>query len=155
MKASIPHLCVAYWGTEGAGILAIAEDTGRFLVGLRSENVREPGTWNLPGGKRDKNDKTLEDTALREFKEETGYDGPLDLVPVMEFEDPGVFVFKTFVGLLPTEVDLDVNHETDEFRWVSFAELIDLEPKHPGFEILLDVAKDALEEYISIEEETD
>jgi hypothetical protein len=47
-----------FWGNRGAGCIIRARDTGRMLVGLRSEEVDEPltlGTWGGavdPGGTR-------------------------------------------------------------------------------------------------------
>jgi len=136
----------SYWGTSGAGVLAVAEDTGRFLVALRSEKVKEPGTWGTIGGKQDRGE-SFRETALREFQEETGYDGPIDLVAVMDYEDPGEFKYRNFVGVIAAEMDLTANDENDMFLWVTFDELLDLDPKHPGLEILLEVAADALEEF--------
>jgi 8-oxo-dGTP pyrophosphatase MutT (NUDIX family) len=143
----------AYWGTSGAGVLAVAEDTGRFLVALRGKDTREPGTWGTIGGRRDPGDKTLKDTALREFREETGYEGDIDLVPVLDFEDPGRFKYRNFVGVLPQEPeDLEGNDENEVLLWATYEELMALDPKHPGLAVLLDSAADALKDFIKKDE---
>jgi len=62
----------AHWGTHGAaGLLVVAE--GKVLLQLRSQAVREPHTWSIPGGARGK-DETAEHAALREAAEETSID---------------------------------------------------------------------------------
>jgi 8-oxo-dGTP pyrophosphatase MutT (NUDIX family) len=138
----------SYWGTEGAGVLAVAEDTGRFLVALRAQDVVEPGTWGTIGGKHDYKDEDLEATALREFGEETGYQGQIELFPVLDYEDPGKFKYRNFIGVVPTESkEITKNGESDEIKWVTFEELLALDPKHPGLEILLDAASEALSEF--------
>jgi 8-oxo-dGTP pyrophosphatase MutT (NUDIX family) len=140
----------AYWGTSGGGVLAIAEDTGRFLVALRGKDVREPGTWGTIGGRRDPGDITLKDTALREFREETGYEGDIDLIPVLDFEDPGLFKYRNFVGVLSQEPEeLEHNDENEVLAWVTYEELMALDPKHPGLAILLDLAADALQAFVN------
>jgi len=58
-----------HWGKAGAGVLLT---TGRkVLVLLRSEDVTEPGTWNLAGGAVDSDEEPLV-AGLRELEEETG-----------------------------------------------------------------------------------
>jgi len=137
----------AYWGTSGAGVLAVAEDTGRILVALRGEKVREPGTWGTIGGRRDPQDKSLRETALREFIEETGYQGPIDLIPALDYDDPGLFQYRNYIGLMPAEVaEFEKNSENDKLQWCTYDELMALDPKHPGLEVLLDFLGNALKE---------
>jgi dual specificity phosphatase 3 len=62
----------AHWGTHGAAGLLVV-DKGKVLLQLRSQGVREPHTWSIPGGARGK-DETPKDAALREAAEETGID---------------------------------------------------------------------------------
>ena len=139
----------SYWGTSGAGVLAVAEDTGRFLVGLRGEKTFEPGTWGTIGGRHEPQDKDLRATALREFQEETGYAGPMELIPIMDFKDPDVFQYRTYLGILPTEnIEFKSNAENTDLKWFSYEELQKLDDKHYGLHILLDVAGEALKEFI-------
>ena len=42
-----------FWGTIGAGILPYCVKTKKYLVLLRSDEVLEPLTWGLIGGKLD------------------------------------------------------------------------------------------------------
>ena len=39
-----------FWGRRGAGCVIMAQDTGRFCIAHRSENVEQPGTWGTWGG---------------------------------------------------------------------------------------------------------
>ena len=134
-------------------MLAVAEDTGRFLVGLRSDSVVEPGTWGTIGGRKDPRDENLKATALREFQEETGYAGSIELIPIMNFKDPDVFEYRTYLGILPSEqVEFKSNSENVELRWCTYEELQKLDDKHYGLTVLLDVAGEALQEFAGGEE---
>jgi 8-oxo-dGTP pyrophosphatase MutT (NUDIX family) len=138
-----------YWGTAGAGVIPLAEDTGRFLVALRSAYVMEPHTWGTIGGKldavgggySDDDDAVLEDpedAALREFEEETGSELPVELIALYMFRDPAVgFTYHNFLGIVPEEFEPEANWETDEWAWVTLPELLALEPKHFGLHALL------------------
>ena len=143
-----------YWGTAGAGIIPVAEDTGRFLIPRRSREVNEPGTWGTIGGKLDAIDADYddedwdewadtkledpEDAALREFEEETCQCLALELVPLLVFQDAEVgFTYYNFLGLVKHEFDPCINWETDEWVWLTLDQLLDLEPKHFGLEAVL------------------
>lgn len=52
---------------------ALAIKDGKILLVKRAEGILEAGKWGLPGGFLDR-DETLEECAVRELKEETGYD---------------------------------------------------------------------------------
>jgi len=132
-----------YWGRAGAGLIPVAEDTGRFLVALRSWQVNEPGTWGTIGGKVDDVytdegwvSEDPEEAALREFREETRSRLRPHLVPMLVFRD-GDFSYYNFLGVVPREFDAEANWETDEWAWVTFDELVDLEDKHFGVESIL------------------
>jgi 8-oxo-dGTP pyrophosphatase MutT (NUDIX family) len=132
-----------YWGVAGAGVLAMARDTGRFLVQLRSPLVMEPGTWNVVGGalEIEDYDGSVEDPeggAYREFFEETGYDGLLQLEPLWLYYDPEQdFEYHTFLGVMPHEFRPHQTWESSGWAWLDFNELVNLEPKHYGLAELL------------------
>jgi ADP-ribose pyrophosphatase YjhB (NUDIX family) len=52
---------------------ALAIKDGKILLVKRAPGILEAGKWGLPGGFLDR-DETLEKCAVRELKEETGYD---------------------------------------------------------------------------------
>ena len=126
-----------YWGDRGAGILAIAEDTGNVLVALRSDYVNEPGTWGTVGGKVD-NNESFEEAAIREFEEETGYAGPIDLIPGYKFVDGPVFEYQNFIGVVPEEFETEpTTWETSMFEWIPVEKLKNLAPKHRGLDAFI------------------
>lgn len=63
---------------ENASVL-IVNDDGEYLLHLRDHlpGIWEPGSWSLLGGGREPGDKSLEETARRELREETGLDLPV------------------------------------------------------------------------------
>src|SRR5690242_16780330 len=78
-----------YWGSQGAGVLPIATDTGEWLVALRSDSVQEPNTWSGIGGKIDPGDAhNPEISAKREFFEESGYSGPITMTKAFVWQSP-------------------------------------------------------------------
>lgn len=122
-----------YWGNAGAGILPYAINTKRFLMSLRSGEVYEPHTWSLWGGKVEGGENVAE-AAEREFREETGYSKPINLVKSYIFKDPKEdFKYTNFVGIIENEFIPKLDWETQSYKWVTYTQLEILEPKHLGF----------------------
>ena len=135
----------SYWGNLGAGILPICGSTGRILIALRSEDVMEPGTYGIWGGKIDLDDEfdegdefdnDIESAALREFNEETGYTNHIDLHQAYIYKD-GKFEYHNFIGILSNEFEPILNWESESYSWLTLDELLRLEPKHFGLAKLL------------------
>lgn len=124
---------------DAAGVLVVARSTALYpgrpvLLSRRSRNVSVPLTWAPWGGRMERGEVPAQ-TAMREFREESGYEGPVELVAESEWEHrvgaTGPFCFfrfYTFVGLVDDQFDPPAvpNWEVDEARWVSAAELADL-----------------------------
>lgn len=130
-----------YWGDVGAGVLPICEKTGRALVCLRSPYVNESGTWGVFGGKIDDiyELKHPERAALREFREESGADVKIELVPSFVFSsDDGKFKFHNYLGMVDDEFDTTATYEVSDSRWVTLNQLVDIEPKHFGLKKLIE-----------------
>jgi 8-oxo-dGTP pyrophosphatase MutT (NUDIX family) len=135
-----------HWGRAGAGVLLT---TGKkVLVLLRSQEVTEPGTWNLAGGAVDPGEDALT-AGLRELEEETG----LGVVLTGDPDDGAMlgsyvwqsptssFRYTTSVVRVPaswTTHRIELNWENDEARWVDAAWLEAHRAElHPGLRAAL------------------
>jgi ADP-ribose pyrophosphatase YjhB (NUDIX family) len=78
-----------FWGDVGAGVLPYCPLTKRFLINLRSQEVNEPGTWGVWGGKMDWGETEPVETAERELREETQFKGKIDLKLLCVFKTEG------------------------------------------------------------------
>jgi ADP-ribose pyrophosphatase YjhB (NUDIX family) len=105
----------------------VVDDEGRILLQRRSDS----GNWALPGGAMDIGE-TLAQSAIREVKEETGFDVRIERI-VGIYSDPAhVFAYSDgevrqefSICLACTIVggSLAVSHESTDVRFVSLAEL--------------------------------
>ncbi len=141
----------SFWGEEASGVLPISKSTGRILIGLRSKYVMEPFTWGNFGGaigKRHGGEEeeklSPEDNAISEFREESGYDGNIELIPSYVFES-GSFKYYNFLGLVDEEFEANTKkhmidgyyYEVERCEWVTLDELINHEDLHFGIQALL------------------
>lgn len=127
-----------FWGNVGAGVLPISP-SGRILVALRSQYINEPNTWGVWGGKLD-NDEDIQKACKREFIEETNYLHDIKLIPAYVFKTEG-FEYHNFIGIVEQEFEPTLDWETQNYKWCTFNELLELEPKHFGLENLLNDEK--------------
>lgn len=142
-----------YYGHAGAGVLPVASGTGRVLLGRRAAKVREPGTWGGWGGALRDPDRPVGDeeedgappdaspaqAALREFREESGWEGePVALEPLYVYRDRAAgFVYHNFLLVLPGEFAPRLDpKETAEARWTRWGRWP--LPLHFGLSRLLD-----------------
>jgi 8-oxo-dGTP pyrophosphatase MutT (NUDIX family) len=107
---------------NGAGILPLAATTGRVLLGERAAPCSEPGSWAGFGGGAEPDDASAEETALREFVEETGYTGPIRLAGHYACGNGGVST-QLFVGIVPDEFEPELNWEHSMALWLDPATL--------------------------------
>lgn len=151
-----------YWGDAGSGVTPLAKSTGRLLVAHRGIASNEGGTYGVFGGGIFLDEAGFEDVdelsktdypkkhALQELKEETGYSGPMNLVEVFIYKDnktntqgqPCHFYYWNYIGICPDEfpVKPGEGYEWEEgggSKWVTFDELMSIQPKHFGLESLL------------------
>lgn len=156
-----------YWGDGGAGIIPLAK-TGRFLVNHRSHFVNEGGTYGVFGGGIFLDDTpydTIEQLATsdypkkhakEELHEETGYNGPINLIEVYVYKDqktnkqglPCNFFYWTFVGIVPEEFPVapgtgrshGLDHKDEDggnSQWLTLPEVQQLKPMHYGLASVL------------------
>lgn len=143
-----------YWGDSGAGILPFAKLTGKFLPNLRSQSVNEGGTYGIFGGgfwlgrgvasnvhtveELLKNEEVPKKQAKQELWEEVGYQGPIELTLLYRFEDaPCEFYYWNYLGVVSEEFNVGSSSEDAGSLWMTFDELIRIEPKHFGLKALL------------------
>lgn len=110
-----------FWGEAGAGSIIFSEDTGRFLLQLRSASVEQPKTWGLWGGAIDSED-TPKETVIKELKEETGFTGNIkNIIPIYVFEHPkSGFKYYNFITVVENEFTPTLNWEGKSFKWCEY-----------------------------------
>lgn len=127
-----------FWGSKGAGCLIFAKSTGKFLIAFRSRFVNEGESWGIFGGKVDRFEDSLMQAAKREFEEETGYSGNIDLIELYKFRtESGSFEYQNYLGIIDKEFDPVLDWENEDWKWLTLDELMNIEPKHFGLTALL------------------
>jgi 8-oxo-dGTP pyrophosphatase MutT (NUDIX family) len=111
-----------------------ADDIVELLLIKRSEREDDPwsGHVALPGGRRDPSDATLQDTAIRETREETGIDlardgivlGMLDELRPRTPTLPPIIV-TPFVAIVRPDVGIETSDEVASAFWVALEALED------------------------------
>jgi ADP-ribose pyrophosphatase len=111
----------------GVGVGAfIVNDRNEFLMLLRAKGSKvEPGTWMIPGGKVDFNEK-MEDAVKREIKEEIGVD--LEVVEPVRTNDHMLteqhWVTTTFLCRIKSgEPRILEPHKHDGIKWFKMDEM--------------------------------
>lgn len=129
-----------YWGKKGAGCIVLARDTGRILLAHRSPydpsipGPEEGSTWGGWGGAIDSNESP-EVAARRELREECGYHGHFETVPLYVYKAPsGNFRYYNFLAVVDNEFEPKLDWENQGFRWVEFGSWP--QPLHFGMKAL-------------------
>ncbi len=115
---------------NAVGIWFYAMDTERYLYLMRND-VKNPNTWGLPGGKVDAGESLL-DAIQRECQEELGaMPDYIKLMPIEQFtSSDGRFHYHTFFCTVAKEFHPCLNSEHRGYAWIDS----DTWPKpmHPG-----------------------
>jgi 8-oxo-dGTP pyrophosphatase MutT (NUDIX family) len=121
-----------------AAVAIVLRNAGDGVIELllikRSEREDDPwsGHIALPGGRQDATDPTLQDTAVRETREETGIDlgrdglvlGMLDELRPRSTMLPSIIV-TPFVSVVRSDVAIEMSDEVASTFWVPLALLAD------------------------------
>lgn len=128
-----------FWGLFGAAGMLVRSLRGDgatvYLVVRRAAWVHQGnGLWSIPGGAR-RRVETARETASREFHEEVGA-APDGLTVIAEHAVvmvAGEWEYVTCVGEVPEPVDwsASLTEEHTDIRWVTRAELMELELFQP------------------------
>jgi len=138
-----------------AGVLPYCPSTKRFLISKRGPQISNPNVWTNFGGGSQDGESPIQ-TAVREFREESGYRGKVRLIksyPTKNQKD-GITFFN-FIGLVsdefkPTTIGkktVDGSVEVSSAKWVNVEQIYNLNPGilHPGFFKFLNLAKNQLQ----------
>lgn len=103
---------------KAAGVMPLAVSSGRVLLGLRPEGVYSSIGGYVCWG------ENLADAAIREFVEETLYDGPLLILKGYMYQSPVKdFEYMNFLGICPQEFNPMLDEENIEAEWFSLSQL--------------------------------
>lgn len=116
-------------GRGGAGVMFVTRD-GKALLMRRNGAGDHKGEWAFPGGHAEVGESP-EQTAMREAREETGYDGdePVRRRYVGSTDKHGI-EFHTFAYAPRQEFAPALTDEHDAFMWAPLNQLP--QPLHPG-----------------------
>ena len=109
-----------FWGSAGAGCLFMAQSTRRFLLAHRSLAVNEPNTWGIWGGAIEYGENP-EEAAWREAMEESGYEGPVNLIRLKPYKN-GDFTYHNFLAIVPREFIPELQWETQGYEWIEYGD---------------------------------
>ncbi|MEX1095952.1 MAG: (deoxy)nucleoside triphosphate pyrophosphohydrolase [Planctomycetales bacterium] len=115
--------------------IAVVEHAGRYLVGVRGDDVALPGRAEFPGGKCDPGESPR-DAAVRECLEETGLAVvPVELLLEKSHAYPHGALRLAFWKCRPAN-PFDVREKHAGFRWVDAAELAALDFPEANAEVI-------------------
>jgi len=91
-------------------------------------------------------------TAKIELEEEAGYGGNVKLINAYIYkkkdqEGNNIFTYYNYIGIIDDEFEPILNWETESYKWVTFEELLSIEPKHFGLKGLIENSKDLIKRY--------
>lgn len=121
---------------KSAGIFVIADDTKKVLLGLRAPRLQNGNEWGIPGGGMEPMDRSPEQTARREFKEETQYNGQMQLYPAYISKENNS-TYYNFVGVVPYEFKAISDAETSRFQWIDIDDVPTISNLHWGIPSML------------------
>ncbi len=127
-----------------AGSAVILQDKKILLLQRSFNSKNAPGKWTFPAGGIEESDESLEFCVIREVKEETN----LDFVVTSKFKFyDGILNGKRYFSLVHlgnASGDLKIDFESENAKYFSYAETIDLEIAFSYREVLDDLHRDGI-----------
>ena len=114
-----------------AGVVFLAQDTGRCLLQLRNSDKRFKHTWGFFGGIID-NGETPFEALQRELNEEIGFMPELhklNPIDVYESKDKN-FYYYSFAAVVEKEFSPTLNEESSGYAWIDIGRWP--QPMHQG-----------------------
>jgi 8-oxo-dGTP pyrophosphatase MutT (NUDIX family) len=111
---------------ERAAVVAscLLKQDGKYLL-VQERQPKAYGLWNLPAGHVDKGEE-IETTAIREVKEETGFDIRLIKEIALYHESAKQAVKHVFAADIIGGKLMSLNDEIMDIRWLTFNQIKDL-----------------------------
>lgn len=138
-----------YGAVGAAGSIFLARDTKRILLAHRSKDVLEPGQWGTWGGAK-KYGETAEEAARREAREEAGFAGAVEMIPLFVAHGRDDWTYSNFLAVIDREFKPVLNWETQGFRWCRYGHWP--HPLHKGLAALLSdpASKATIEKLVAV-----
>jgi 8-oxo-dGTP pyrophosphatase MutT (NUDIX family) len=125
-----------FWGQRAAGAIFFSNETKRFMLGYRSDEVLEPHTYGTFGGAIDINE-SIKSSVRRELKEETGQSDLLKLNALHIFKSKG-FRYYNYIAFVEKEFSPCLNWENENYKWFTLNKLISCKNLHFGMANILE-----------------
>ena len=104
------------------GVLLISKETGKFLLGERSEMVDYPNYWSVFGGGIEEGENVL-DGVKRELYEETLINSDDIIYKLFEVQYTTGHPFYFYLGYCDKEIECQLNEENSDWGWFSMENL--------------------------------
>ncbi len=140
-------------GTKSAaGILLIARVSKQLLLGKRSKEDAEAGTWGLITldlNTKINNNEEAKDETLKLFREQFGYTGNIELNEIL-VNTADDFRFYNYIGIVDKEFMPQLNWEIEKYQWFTYEDFIAAndDKLHYGVKILKEKSIDQIKNYI-------
>lgn len=150
-----------FWAGAGggaSGILPVCTKTKRLCLAWRSVAVHMGNCWGTIGGAIQRGMSPAE-SAIKEMREETGYEGSIQMLDAHVFVS-GKFRYFNFLGLVDREFTFEPKRghgwETDHIEWMDYGkarEEIEGGRAHLGLKPLFEESQDLIEKAIGYDPE--